>query len=152
MQPAIEVRGQLQRVQRLQLGSEVDDRTGLVALYVADDRPRQVGQVGQLGRLVAQLLQPVLAEPAAAGRVRLTYGLGGTRLRDREQPHLTGVPARVRAGSRDLCLYLLDPPPDLGHGQRAPSETAARAAMIPKMVAMPAYCSVISASTFSYPI
>jgi hypothetical protein len=92
-------------------------------------------------------------EPTTPGSIGGTYGPGRTGLRHREQAHPTRLSPRPGAGRADLGADLVDPRADLDldHGQRAPSETAASAARIPKIVAMPAYFSAISASTLPQP-
>src|SRR5690606_24074311 len=78
----------------------------LVGLKVPDDAPLD-GQIGHGVRLVASLLDLVLAEPAISGRPGCPYGRRSEGFRHRQQAHTGRIASGPAACRRDARLRRL---------------------------------------------
>jgi len=73
---------------------------------MADDVPVD-GQIAQRAKLVARLLQFVLAEIRDAGCVSMAQHVSGNGFRHRQQPYLFGRASGTEAGGRNPLLHIL---------------------------------------------
>ncbi|MPM81124.1 hypothetical protein SDC9_128176 [bioreactor metagenome] len=157
LQPAVELAGQPDRVEGLELDREPSDVLRLVRLQVPDDRPFDAGPVQAALPLGDGLLDPVLPQSPVAGVVRHADGLQAVGLGDRQQSYLPGVTARVAAGRVDPAADLRQVGTYVCHGrhptqgQRAARDTTPRLASRANATATPTYRLDTSTGTDSLP-